>query len=231
MVWGLQLSLLRLQTWRRGCYLRSLPSYSMLPGQWLPAHDPGNVWPESRLRDHPWSDLQTHDPGNVWPESRLRDHPWSDLQTHDPGNVWPESRLRDHPWSDLQTQDPGNVWPESRLRDHPRSDLQTHDPGNVWPESRLRDHPRSDLQIHAKWHQIHICFMLGLYRPPKGLGTDLQPKIGQTRGYSGVGRQGGMCPLCYSPEDLKLLLNTRNNSPTRHWNQQAPGLLLIHSNR
>ena len=55
-------------------------------------------------------------------------------------------------------------------------------------------------------------FMLGLHRTPEGLGTDLQPKNGQTRGYSGAGRQGRMFLQSYSPEGHKLLLNTRNNS-------------------
>ena len=54
--------------------------------------------------------------------------------------------------------------------------------------------------------------MLGLHRTPKGLGTDLRPKIDQSRGYSAVGRPGRMSLLCYSPEGLKLLLNTGNNS-------------------
>ena len=54
--------------------------------------------------------------------------------------------------------------------------------------------------------------MLGLHKTPEGLGTDLRPKNDQTRGYSGVGRQGRMCLLCYSPEGHTLLLNTRNNS-------------------
>ena len=54
--------------------------------------------------------------------------------------------------------------------------------------------------------------MLGLHRTPEGPETDLRPKIGQTRGYSGVGRQGCMFLQCYSPEGHKLLLDTRNNS-------------------
>ena len=54
--------------------------------------------------------------------------------------------------------------------------------------------------------------MLGLYRTSEGLGTDFRPKHGQTRGYSGVGRQGRFFLLCYSSEGHKLLLNTRNNS-------------------
>ena len=54
--------------------------------------------------------------------------------------------------------------------------------------------------------------MLGLYRTPEGLETDLRPKNGQTRGYLGVGRHGRMSLLCYSPEVHKLLLDTRNNS-------------------
>ena len=54
--------------------------------------------------------------------------------------------------------------------------------------------------------------MLGLHRTPEGLKTDLRPKYGQTRGYSGVGRQGHMFLLCYSPEGHKLLLNTRDNA-------------------
>ena len=37
-------------------------------------------------------------------------------------------------------------------------------------------------------------------------------KNGQTRGYLGVGLQGRMFLLCYSPEGHKLLLDTRNNS-------------------
>ena len=54
--------------------------------------------------------------------------------------------------------------------------------------------------------------MLGLDRTPEGLGTDLRPKNGQTRGHSGVGRQGRMFLLFCSPEGHKLLPNTRNNS-------------------
>ena len=54
--------------------------------------------------------------------------------------------------------------------------------------------------------------MLGLDRTPEGLRIDLRPKKDQTRGYSGVGRQGRMFLLCYWPEGHKLLLNTRNNS-------------------
>ena len=46
----------------------------------------------------------------------------------------------------------------------------------------------------------------------RGIGTDLQPKNDQTRGYSGVGRQGRIFFLCYSPEGHKLILNTRNNA-------------------
>ena len=54
--------------------------------------------------------------------------------------------------------------------------------------------------------------MLGLYRIPEGLGTELWPKNYQTRGYLGIVRQGLMFLLCSSPEGHKLLLNTRNNS-------------------
>ena len=56
--------------------------------------------------------------------------------------------------------------------------------------------------------------MLGLHRTPEGLGTDLRPKNGQARGYSGVGRQRRIFHLhvCYSPEGHKLLLNTRIKS-------------------
>ena len=54
--------------------------------------------------------------------------------------------------------------------------------------------------------------MLGLHRTPEGLGTDLWPKNGQTRGYSRVGQQGLMFLLSYSSEGFKLLLNTCNNS-------------------
>ena len=57
-----------------------------------------------------------------------------------------------------------------------------------------------------------MCLMLGLHWTPEGLRTDLRPKNDQTRGHSGVGRQGRMFLLCYSPEGHKLLLNTRNNS-------------------
>ena len=63
--------------------------------------------------------------------------------------------------------------------------------------------------------------MLGLHRTPEGLGTDSQPKNGQTRCYSGVGRQGCMFLLCYSPMGHKLLLSTCNNS----------GLLAIEINK
>ena len=54
--------------------------------------------------------------------------------------------------------------------------------------------------------------MLGLHRTPEGLETDLRPKNGETQGSSGVGRQGRIFLLCYSPEGYKLLLDTRNNS-------------------
>ena len=54
--------------------------------------------------------------------------------------------------------------------------------------------------------------MLGLHRIPEGLETYFRPKIGQTRGCSGVGRLGRMFLLCYSPEGHKLLLDTLNNS-------------------
>ena len=54
--------------------------------------------------------------------------------------------------------------------------------------------------------------MLGLYRTPEGFETDLRPKNCQTRGYSGVGRQGRMFLLCYPPEGHKLPLGSRNNS-------------------
>ena len=54
--------------------------------------------------------------------------------------------------------------------------------------------------------------MLGLHRTPGGLGTDLRPKNDQTRNDSGVGRQGRMFLLCYSPDGHKLHVNTRNNS-------------------
>ena len=44
------------------------------------------------------------------------------------------------------------------------------------------------------------------------LGLTYDQKNGQTRGYSGVGRQGRMFLICFSPEGHRLLLNTRNNS-------------------
>ena len=59
---------------------------------------------------------------------------------------------------------------------------------------------------------IILTLMLGLHRTPEGLGTDLRRKSDQTRGYSGVDRQGRMFLLCYSPEGHMLVLNTRNNS-------------------
>ena len=67
---------------------------------------------------------------------------------------------------------------------------------------------------------IWLCVFgthLGLHRTPEGLETDLRPRNDQTRGYSGVGRQGRMFLLCYSLEGHELLLATRNN----------PGLLAI----
>ena len=54
--------------------------------------------------------------------------------------------------------------------------------------------------------------MLGLHRTPEGLETDLRPKNGETRGYSGVGRQGRIFLLSCSPVGHNLLLDTRNNS-------------------
>ena len=54
--------------------------------------------------------------------------------------------------------------------------------------------------------------MLGLHRTPEGLETDLRPKNGETRGYSGVARQGRKFFLCCSPESNNLLLDTGNNS-------------------
>ena len=68
--------------------------------------------------------------------------------------------------------------------------------------------------------------MLGLRRTPEGLRTDLRPKNDQTRGYSGVGRQGRMFLLRYSPEVQKLLMNnsgllaTESTSPTIAFNRQ-----------
>ena len=59
---------------------------------------------------------------------------------------------------------------------------------------------------------MSLYLMLGLHWTPEGLGTDLQLKNDQTRAYSGVGQQGHMFLLRYSPEDHKLLLNTLNNS-------------------
>ena len=53
--------------------------------------------------------------------------------------------------------------------------------------------------------------MLGLHWTPEGLETDLGLKNGQTRNCSGVGWQGHVFLLCYSPEGHKLLLNTRNH--------------------
>ena len=53
--------------------------------------------------------------------------------------------------------------------------------------------------------------MIGLHRTPEGLETDLGPKNGQIRGYSGVSRQGFMFLLCYSSEGHKLLLDTHND--------------------
>ena len=58
----------------------------------------------------------------------------------------------------------------------------------------------------------YYYLMLGLQSIPEGLDTDLRPKYGQTRGYLGVGRQGRILLLCYSPECHRLLLNIRNNS-------------------
>ena len=58
----------------------------------------------------------------------------------------------------------------------------------------------------------HPGFMLGLHRTPEGLGTDLQQKNRQTRGYSRVGQQCCVFLLCYSPEGHKLVLITCNNS-------------------
>ena len=46
---------------------------------------------------------------------------------------------------------------------------------------------------------------------PNSRGTYDQ-KNGRTRGYPGVGRQGRMFLLCYSPEGHKLFRDTRNNS-------------------
>ena len=54
--------------------------------------------------------------------------------------------------------------------------------------------------------------MLGLHGTPEGLRTNLQPENDQARGYSGVGWQGHMFLLCYSPEGPKLLLNNHNDS-------------------
>ena len=61
-------------------------------------------------------------------------------------------------------------------------------------------------------YREYSIIMLGLHRTPEGLGTDLRPKNGHTRGYSGVGKQGRMFLLSYSPKGHMLLLNTRNNS-------------------
>ena len=54
--------------------------------------------------------------------------------------------------------------------------------------------------------------MLDLHRTHEGLETDFRPKNGETRGYSGVGRQSRMFLLFCSPVGHNLLLGTRNNS-------------------
>ena len=59
-------------------------------------------------------------------------------------------------------------------------------------------------------------FILHIYArfTPNSRGTWdwLTTKNDQTPANSGVGRQGRMFRLCYSPEGHKLLLNTRNDS-------------------
>ena len=84
--------------------------------------------------------------------------------------------------------------------------------------------PRWERVSSAKWRPLCSgTVVLNLMRnwaspyarfSPNSRGTWdwLTTKNYQTRGYSGVGRQGRMFLLCYSPEGHKLLLNTRNNS-------------------
>ena len=87
----------------------------------------------------------------------------------------------------------------------------------------------SSTAFGTKDYSVFRRVMLGLQQTPEGLGTDLQPKHGQTCGYLGVGGQDCMFLQCYSPEGHKLLLNTLNNS-THHWNRQAPWPLLTIKN-
>ena len=64
--------------------------------------------------------------------------------------------------------------------------------------------------------------MWWLHRHPEGLESDLRAKIGQNGISSGVGRQDLKFLVCYLSEGRNLLLNTRNNSGTRHRSAQVP---------
>ena len=81
-------------------------------------------------------------------------------------------------------------------------------------ETMLTNHQRGLVVFTWRQFQIYARFYTKFL---KDLGLTFDKKNGQTRGYLGVGRQGRMYLLRNSPEDHKLLLNTRNN----------PGLLAI----
>ena len=75
----------------------------------------------------------------------------------------------------------------------------------------------SGVALHLGNVQWHPLLDINARFTPNSRGTwdwlTCTTKNGQTRGYSGVGRQEGrMFLLCYSSEGHKLLPDTRNNS-------------------
>ena len=76
--------------------------------------------------------------------------------------------------------------------------------GNINTGGATGFHEISSTIVMVSSSHREVPFMLGLHWTPEGLGTDLRPKNGQTRSYSGVGQQGHMFLLCCSPEGHKL---------------------------
>ena len=56
------------------------------------------------------------------------------------------------------------------------------------PNASLTAYANANASLTTHQRFANRSIMLGLHRTPEGLGTDLRPKNGQTRGYSGVGR-------------------------------------------
>ena len=66
--------------------------------------------------------------------------------------------------------------------------------------------------FQALWLIVLVVLLYARFTPnSRGTWDWLTTKNDQTRGYSGVGPQGRMFLLCYSPEGHKLLPNSRHN--------------------